>query len=491
MDVSGSTTRDGAAAPSPAASSGAASAGRPGPGLGLALMVTAQFMVILDAAIVNVALPTIQRSLGFSAVGVEGVITAYATAFGGVLILGGRLCDLFGGRRMFVIGLAAFGVTSLACALATSPVFLVVARVAQGLGAGVLAPAALALLTTTFTEGASRNRALGVFGVATSLGFVTGQVLGGVLADTVGWRAVFIINVPVAAIALLLVPKAVRPDGPPATRQMPDVFGAVLITAAIAIMVWAPTQGAQHGWGSASFLVPLVVSFAMLGIFGVVEARRRDPLVRLAMLRSRWLAGANAATAVTGALNGAALLLCTLFLQQAHGYTPLQAGLAFLPTGLAGLIVGARAAGPLITRLGVRTVLTGASVVSAVMIFGVSFLAGNGNYLPLLGWLIGIGASFTTAAVATTVATSSGVAWQEQGMAAGLRQTSFQIGVALGVAVFLSVAASHASALLAGASNLSRPEALTAGFRLSLQALSVLSLLGAIVAWATLHRKKA
>ena len=487
MDTSGGPMPPGPAVTVGVAASGCADRARPG--LALTLMVTAQFMVILDAAIVNVALPTIQRSLSFSAVGVQGAITAYATAFGGVLILGGRLCDLFGARRMFLAGLTAFGVTSLACALATSPVFLVVARAAQGLGAGLLAPAALALLTTTFTEGAARNRALGMFGVATSLGFASGQVLGGVLTDTLGWRAVFLINVPVAVVTLLLARKAVRPDGPPARRQVPDVAGAVLITAAIAIMVWAPTQGARDGWDSAGFLVPLLASLALLIVFGIVETRLRNPLVRLSILQSRWLAGANFATAVTGALNGAVVLLCGLFLQQAHGYTPLQAGLSFLPTGLAGLVAGARAAGPLITRLGTRTVLTGAGVVSAAMIAGLSFLAGNGNYLPLLGWLVGIGASFTTAAVATTVAASSGVARHEQGMAAGLRQTSFQLGVALGVAVFLSVAASHTGALLAPGSRLSHTQALTAGFRLSLQALSGLSLLGAIVTWAALRGK--
>jgi EmrB/QacA subfamily drug resistance transporter len=461
------------------------------PRLALALMVTAQFMVILDSAIVNVALPTIQHSLGFSAVGVEAVITAYATAFGGVLILGGRLADLFGHRRIFVIGLLAFGVTSLACGLANTPAVLISARIAQGLSAAILAPAALALLTTTFTEGAQRNRALGIFGAATSLGFVAGQILGGVLADTIGWRSIFIINVPVAVLAAVLARHAIASSPRRGPRQTPDVLGAVLITSAVALLVWAPTVGSEHGWVSAGFLVPVAAALVLLAVFVMVETKRRYPLVRLAMLRSRRLVGINLATAITGALNGAVVLLCTLFLQQAHHYSPLHAGLAFVPTGIAGLLAGARFAGPLVTRLGVRTVLTGALLISALAIGGLSFLPGGGDYLPLLAWLVVIGATFTTAAVATTVAVSSGVAAGEQGMAAALRQTAYQLGVALGVAVFLSIAAGHTKALLAHAGPPSHANALTAGFRLSLTTLSGLSALGAIGAFVMLGRREA
>jgi MFS family permease len=315
---------------------------------------------------------------------------------------------------VFLAGLLGFGATSLACALAGTALFLVLARVAQGLSAALLAPAALALLVTTFTEGAERNRALGLFGAATAAGFVAGQVLGGVLTDLVGWRVIFIINVPVAVLAAVLTLRAVDPDGAPATRRVPDVAGAVLITAAMALLVWAPTRGAERGWRSAAFLLPVLASVILLAVFVVVEAHRRDPLVRLSMLRSRWLLGTNAATAVTGALNGAVVLVCTLFLQHVHGYSPLQAGLAFVPTGLAGLVMGTRYAGPLITRFGVRAVLSIALLVSAVAILGLSRLPGD--YVLLLPGLVVIGASFTTAAVATTVAVTTGVAAHEQGM---------------------------------------------------------------------------
>jgi EmrB/QacA subfamily drug resistance transporter len=454
----------------------------------LALMVTAQFMVILDFSIVNVALPTIERALRFSSVGVEGVVTAYAIAFGGALILGGRLADLLGRRRVFVAGLLAFGATSLACALASTSTFLVLARVAQGLGAALLAPAALALLITTFTEGAERNRALGLFGAATAAGFVSGQVLGGVLTDAVGWRSIFIINVPVAALAGALTLRAIEPDAVAAARRVPDVPGAVLITAAMALLVWAPTRGAERGWGSEAFILPIVASAILLVLFVLLEARQRDPLVRLAMLRSRWLAGTNAATAVTGALNGAVVLLCTLFLQRVLGYTPLGAGVAFVPTGLAGLVVGTRYAGPLITRFGVRSVLTIAPLISALAIAGLSRLPAS--YPLQLPGLLVIGASFTTAAVATTVAVSTGVAAGEQGMAAALRQTAFQVGVALGVAVMLSIAASHSRTLLAGPHPPSQSAALTAGYRLSLALLAGLSALGSLTAFATLRPRR-
>lgn len=459
------------------------------PGLALALMVTAQFMVILDASIINVALPTIQRSLGFTAVSVEGVITAYAIAFGGLLILGGKVSDLLGHRRVFVAGLLAFGVTSLACGLAISPSFLVIARVAQGLSAALLAPSALALLTTTFSEGAERNRALGVFGAATALGFVAGQVLGGGLTDTAGWRSVFLINAPIAALAIALTLRVIpdfRPAGP---RRRPDFVGAILITAAAALLVWAPTYGSTHGWASGVFLGSIAGTVVLVGLFILVETRSRDPLVRLSMLRSKWLLGTTIATSINGALNAAVFLLCTLFLQQVRDYEPLRAGLAIAPAGIAGLIAGVRLAGPLITRFGVRTVLTVAPLISAVAIAGVSRLPGSAPfYLPMFPWLVVMGFSFTTTAVATTVAISAGVARNEQGMAAALRQTAFQMGVALGVAVFVSVAASHTAALLGRESAPSSGAALTAGFQLSLAILAALAALGGLIAFAMLRQ---
>lgn len=455
-------------------------------GLALWLMVSAQFMVILDFSIVNVALPTIQRAVGFSPVGVEGVITAYATAFGGALILGGRVADLSGRRRMFTAGLLAFAATSLACALALSPAFLVVSRAAQGLSAALLAPAALSLLTTTFAEGRQRNRALGFFGAATAVGFVAGQILGGVLTDLAGWRSIFIINVPVGILAAV-ASRVIPPDHSAPARRVPDITGAVLITAAMALAVWAPTQGAEHGWASASFLAPMAAALVLAAVFIAVESRRADPLIRLAMLRSSWMAGTSSTTAITGALNGVVVLQCTLFLQHVHGYSPLQAGFAFVPTGLAGLVAGIRLAGPLVTRFGVRLVLTAALLVSAIAVGGLSLLQGGGSYPPLLPWLVIIGASFTTASVATTVAVSTGVAPHEQGMAAALRQTAFQLGVAISVAVLLSVAASYTATLLTGTSPQSPAAALTAGYRLALVITAGLSAIGAVVAALTLR----
>ena len=450
-------------------------------------MVTAQFMVILDSSIVNVALPTIQRSLNFSAVGIASVITAYAAAFGGALILGGRISDLLGHRRIFITGLLAFALTSLACALANSPLLLVVFRVTQGLSAALLAPAALALLMRTFAEGAARNRALGVFGAATSLGFVTGQILGGALVATVGWRSLFLINIPVALVAAALTKRTIAPGAGRKGGGSPDILGAGLIMIAVAMFVWAPAAGAEYGWTSARCLAPIACAVVLTAIFVAVEQRIREPLVRLSMLRSRWLAGTTVATAITGA-NGAVVLLCTLYLQRVHHYSPLLAGLAFVPTGFAGLITGMKLAGPLLTRFGARAVLSGAPLLSAVAVLGLSHLPSAAPYyLPLLPWLVVIGFSSTVAAVATTVAVSTGVSPGEQGMAAALRQTAFQLGVALGFAVFLAIAAAYSQGLVSDSPAIGRGAALVAGYRLSLVILAALSSLSSAVTLVTLR----
>jgi predicted MFS family arabinose efflux permease len=242
-----------------------------------------------------------------------------------------------------------------------------------------------------------------------------------------------------------------------------------------------------RGRGGDVGLAPMAAALILAAVFIAVESRRADPLIRLPMLRSSWMAGTSSTTAITGALNGVVVLLCTLFLQHVHGYSPLQAGFAFVPTGLAGLAAGMRLAGPLITRFGVRLVLTAGLLVSAIAVGGLSLLQGGGSYLPLLPWLVIIGASFTTAAVATTVAVSTGVAPREQGMAAALRQTAFQLGVAISVAVLLSVAASHTASLLTGTSPQFPAAALTAGYRLALVITAGLSAIGAVIAALTLR----
>ena len=415
--------------------------------LALNLMVAAQFMVILDASVVNVALPTIQRSLHFSPTGVEGVITAYATAFGGALILGGRIADLFGRRLAFLIGLAGFGLTSAACAAAPSGIALVVARALQGLSAAVLAPAALALLTTSFPEGPRRNAALGRFGAATSLGFVAGQALGGVLTAAIGWRSIFAINVPVAVAAIALSLRATAPDPGRGTRRLPDVAGAVLVTTGIALLVWAPTQGARHGWTSGAFLAPLAASIGVLGGWAGVEAVTRDPLVPLAFLRSRWRVAANSVTAVTGALNATTFLAISIELQRVLGRSALETGFAVVPAGLIGLVSGP-ASGRIVGRIGLRATLAASLGISAVLVALLSRFPAGGSLLVLVPLIVLIGATFVTSAVATTVATATGVPPERQGLAGALRQTSFQIGVALSIAILLSVAADHTSSAI-------------------------------------------
>jgi len=433
--------------------------------LALALMVAAQFMTILDSSIVNVALPTIQHELGFSRIGVQAVVTAYNTAFGGALILGGRIADLLGRRRVFVAGMAAFAATSLVCGLAGNAASLVAARALQGLAAAVVAPAALSLLTTTFPEGPRRNRALSVFGVATVLGFVGGLLLGGALVGWLGWRSVFLVNVPVGAAVAALAPRLLAAAPP---RRVPlDVSGAALVTAAMALIVLAPTRGAALGWTSPQCWLPLLGALGLLAAFVRVERRSPAPLVRLEVLRGAPLRVGNAVTFTLGAANGAVHLLFSMYLQQVLGYTPLQAGLAAAPMGVASLVAGLLA-GRLAGRVGLRATIATATAAAALCIWLLaSATAVDQRYPVLLPIIVPLSVAFIVTSVSATIAATTGVADAEQGLAGGLRQTSFQLGIAIGVALLLSIAAGGAGAA-------TRPAALVAGFQLALRVLAAL-----------------
>ncbi|MEW9531929.1 MFS transporter [Microbispora sp. NPDC049125] len=453
------------------------------------VVLSAQFVIMLDASIVTVALPDIQHELGFSASGVQAVVTAYNVAFGGALILGGRVGDLFGRRRVFMLGMAGFALSSLLCSLSVDAAMLVACRVLQGLSAAVIAPTALALLADVFPEGPARARAMSRFGIATVLGFVGGLVCSGLLVDSLGWQSVFYVTVPVGVLVAVLIPRLI-PSAPVAARPGGlDVLGAVLITMGVALVVVAPTQGSARGWTSPQCVVPLVAGLCALALFVVVERRHPDPLVRLGLFRSGMLRAANVVTLASGLLSGSAYLLVTLYLQEVMGCTPVQAGLIVAPIGLVNVLFGV-VLGRLIPRIGLVVSLTGATVSAGLLVALVASQVAVAQNLVLFGLvLFPMGMSILATTVASTLAATAGVTPREQGLAAGVRQTSFQFGIALGVAVLLSLASSRTSVL--EGEGVAHGQALAAGYRLALYVLAVLVIVAAIVTFAELrnHRR--
>src|ERR1035438_7097103 len=352
-----------ASSPAPVASAAAPARAASAPaappryrGAGLALILVAAFMVVLDFSIVNVALPSIQRELGFAASAVQWVVTGYAITFGGLLILGCRAADLFGRRRMFVAGLIIFSAASLAGGLAHDPVLLVVSRAVQGAGAALVAPAALSLITTGFPEGPERNRALGLYGATASVGFVAGQVLGGVLVQFTTWRAVFLVNVPVGIAAVLLTPRLLGRSHEERARRRLDVGGAALITGGVAAVVFAVSQGGVAGWASPVVLGALACAGAAVAAFAIVERRHPDPLVRVSLLRLPSLRKSGALILLLGLWNGGEMLVLSLYFQQVLHDSPLMTGLAIAPQGVVGFAAGTLGA-RLAARLGVRWLL--------------------------------------------------------------------------------------------------------------------------------------
>ncbi len=445
-------------------------------GMGLVLILTAAFMVVLDFSIVNVALPSIQRELHFPAATVEWVVTGYAIAFGGLLILGGRAADLFGRRRLFIAGLLLFSAASLAGGLAHDPVLLVAARVVQGAGAAIVAPAALSLITTGFPEGPQRTRALGLYGATSSLGFVAGQVLGGILVQYTSWRAVFLVNVPVGVAAAVAAPyllgPADRPGRERAHRRL-DVGGALLITGAVAAVVFAVSQGNALGWASPAVGGALMVSAAAAAGFLAVEAHHPDPLIRIGLLRRPGVRRAYSLILLLGVYNGGEMLVLSLYFQQVLHDPPLLAGLAIAPQGVVGFTAGVFGA-RLSARLGLRRMLVLTNL-AATAGFGVlTQLPASGSYSPLLAAVMFVGFGSAGTAFGALVSASRGVADQDQGVVGGVINTGRQIGAAVGAALLpaIAIAASHGG----GA-----PSAV--GDRAAMAAGAVAGGLATIVAW--------
>ena len=425
----------------------------------------AQFMVVLDATIVAIALPEIQSDLGFSQAGLQWVISAYTLAFGGFLLLAGRAADLWGRRRMFVVGLAVFSGASLACGLAFSPLSLVVGRIAQGLGAAVVAPSALSSLTAAFPEGEGRGRALGVWTAAAAGGGATGWLLGGLLTGSLGWEWVFFVNLPVGLAGMALAPMLVSESRDETAPPRLDVAGAVSVTAGLTLLVYGITRVEEAGLAAPVTLISLASSGVLLALFVAVEGRVRNPLVPLGVFRSRPLLGANLVALTLTASTTPPMLLCTLYVQQVLGYPPAEAGLVFPPFNLA--VIGGSLFGPrLVEWAGSRTTMVCgllAIAAGAVCFLGIS-PHGGGYLLYLIPGFVLMGSGLGCASVASTASGTSAADGGLQGLASGLLNSAAQIGTVLGLAVLIPLSAARSEAL---AGELPADAALVEGFRLA------------------------
>ena len=429
---------------------------------GLALLCALQFMVVLDVAIVNVALPSIQVDLKFAPENLQWVLSAYALAFGGFLLLGGRAADLVGRRLILMIGGTVFTLGSLLCGLAWSDEALIAFRAFQGLGAALVSPAALSIVSTTFEEGRERNIALGAWGAISGFGAAAGVLLGGILTDSLSWEWIFFVNVPVGIVAVLLAP-AMLDESRDARVHSFDALGAILVTGGLVALVYAITQTPNNGWGSAETIGVLILSGVLLVAFVLWELRQREPLMRFGIFRVRTVLGANVAGFILGTSLFSMFLMLTLYMQQVLGYSAMKTGVAYLSVALTS-ILWAGVASQLVTKIGVKPVLvTGMSLVTLGYLYFTQVSVGGdyvGDLLP--GFLI-IGAGISFAFVPISIAALAGVEAKDAGLASGLINTSQQIGGALGIAVLSTVAVSHTTS--ASHAGKAVPVALTDGFR--------------------------
>jgi EmrB/QacA subfamily drug resistance transporter len=460
---------------------------RPAPSNGavLALVCVAQFMVVLDVSIVNVALPAIGRDLDYSATGLQWVVNGYVLTFAGFLLLGGRLADIIGQRRVFLGGLALFVVASLLGGLAQTDGELTAARALQGLGGAVLSPATLTIITTTYTDGRARTRAIGVWSSVAGAGGAFGAIAGGILTTYLSWRWVLFVNVPIGIAAgvgaLALLRERRRPDAP---RDL-DVAGSLTGTGGLAVVVYAIVSTSTHPWGSARTLVTLAIGLALLGAFLLIQGRlARSPLMPLSLFRSRALSGANVVMLLVGITFFAMWYFLSLYMQEVLGFGPLRAGLLFLPmTGA--IIIASQLSSRLISRFGARQVLVvGVALIAGGFLWMAQLVATSTYLNGILGGAVlttfGVGLSFTPLAAAAT----SGVPPQLAGLASGVLNTSRQVGGCIGLAALATVATArtHAAAL----AGTGRPEALTTGYDRAFLISAVIAVLAAAAAAASI-----
>ncbi len=458
--------------------------------LALVFLGAAQFMVVLDVSIVNVALPSIQRALHFSEQNLLWVLNAYTLLFGGFLMLGGRIADKLGRRRVFMFGVALFTFASLMCGLATSSSWIVVMRALQGLGAAVASPAALSILTVTFSEGRERNTALGIWGAIAGAGAAFGVLLGGIFTQEVGWSWIFFVNVPIGAAVIVASPFVLAPSLPEGQQRGFDVPGAGTVTSSLVLLVFGLVKSTSWGWASPGTVSVLVASAVLILLFVIIELRTTAPLVPLSIFRNRSLSVSNVVALVLGASIFSMFYFLSLYMQQVLSYSALKTGVGYLSVALA-IIVASGVAQNLVAKLGVRSVLAAGMFLAGGGLVYFSQVSVHGSYLGTLlpGFLlagVGMGLSF----VAVTIGAVSGVSPREAGVASGLLNTSQQIGGALGLAVLSTIAVSVTKTFVA-----TRPRnpqvaisGLTHGFSVAFWFGALLAAVGGTVALVGLAR---
>lgn len=458
-------------------------------GLALALLCVAEFMVVLDFSIVNVALPSMQKDLGFSTQNLQWVVSAYSLTLGGFLLLGGRMADLYGRRLLFIVGLTLFSLASLAGGLAPTGALLILARAVQGLGAALVAPTALSLITTTFAEGAPRNKAFGLVGALASAGFAVGAILGGLLTAGPGWRWVMFVNVPIGIAAVIVTPIVLRESRAEMEQRRIDVLGALTVTGGLVALVYALSHGNDVGWLSLQTLGLLTLALVLLATFVAIESRSAYPLVRLSIFRQRTVTGANIVSALAPGAFGAVVFVLTLYMQKVLGYSALSTGLAFLPMAAVILIVS-NVVSRLVTRVGVKPFLVGGIACLALGLLLLTQITVNGNYVGTLlpGILVvslGMGPTFATMVIAAT----AGVSDNEQGLASGLFNTTQQVGSGLVLAIAVAVSSARTTTLLQQGEHASKV-AITAGLQYALYASVGVALLALFAALVVIREKK-
>jgi EmrB/QacA subfamily drug resistance transporter len=455
----------------------------------LAVVAVAEFMVILDASIVNVALPTIKRDLGFSEQNLTWILNAYTLIFGGFLLLGGRLADRLGRRRLFMAGIALFSGASLVCGISQSEGELLVARGFQGLGGAMVSPAALSIILTTFAEGQARNRALSVWGAIAGAGGAVGLLLGGVLVQALSWRWVFFVNVPIGAVVLVLAPRIVPESRSEAAANAGyDVEGAVAITLGTLALVFTLIKAESWGWTSGRTIAGFAAAAVLIAAFLVIERRHKDPLVPLRIFRNRSLSASNATFLLAAAALFGMFFFLTLYLQQVLGFSALKTGVAYLPLSLT-LIAASAVASRAVDRFTPKPVLVAGLVITTGGFVFLTSVSGRGDYgshvvpaMIILG--IGLGLAF----VAVTIAATNGVAPEDSGLASGLLNTTQQVGGSLGLAILSTVSTTRVTNALHGGAAL--PVALTHGFKGAFTVAGLLCAAGAVLALVLLPQRK-
>jgi EmrB/QacA subfamily drug resistance transporter len=464
------------------------------PWLVLAIVLIGQFMVVLDASIVNVALPSIQRDLHFSTSGLQWIVNAYTLTFAGFLLLGGRAADLYGRRKVFLVGLTVFTVSSLLGALAQDQAWLITARAVQGLGAAILAPATLTILTSSFAEGPARAWALGAWSAVSAAGASAGALLGGILTEFLGWRWILFVNVPVGVVALIAARRYVPESRADLHNRHLDLAGAVTVTAGLVAIVYALVRTETYSWGSAQVLLPLALGVVLLVVFLVLQARfSKAPLVPLRIFRSRFVAGGNLVMLMMfGALFGS-WYFETLYMQHVLGYSPLRAGLAFLPQTVL-IAAGAQVTSRLVPRFGPRPLIVLGTLVAAAGLGWLAQISVSSTFVAdLLGPYVLIGLGMGLAVTPIAVAGTAGVPREEAGLASGLLNTSRTVGASIGLAALATIAAGRTSGVLSGgaATPAHTADALTQGYALAFGIAAGVLVATAMVAVATLPSLRA